>query len=66
MTYPDCRVQVGHSHLLRTLHSLDHLLLVLPGAKGASALGDAAEPGRGRLVSSGNGQSQRPPARSKA
>lgn len=33
LTYPDGRVQVGHSHLLRSLHSLDHLLLVLWGEK---------------------------------
>lgn len=31
LTYPDRRIQVGHSHLLRTLHGLDHLLLVLRG-----------------------------------
>lgn len=32
-TYPDGRVQVAHSHLLGTLHRLDHLLLVLGGER---------------------------------
>lgn len=44
-TYPDGRVQVGHSHLLRSLHSLDHLLLVLWGH-------NRAGPGWGRLAPS--------------
>ena len=70
MTYPDRRVQVGHSHLLRTLHGLDHLLLVLRGEKSASAPGDApadscSEQGCGSLVSSGNGAKPAPPARPK-
>lgn len=39
LTYPDGRVQVGHSHLLRSLHSLDHLLLVLWGEKSRAGAG---------------------------
>lgn len=39
LTYPDGRVQVGHSHLLRSLHSLDHLLLVLWGEKSGAGAG---------------------------
>lgn len=71
LTYPDRRVQVGHSHLLRTLHGLDHLLLVLWGEKSASTPGDApadscSEQGCGSLVSSGDGAKPACPARPKA
>lgn len=43
-TYPDGRVQVGHSHLLRSLHSLDHLLLVLWGEQSGAGAGPCLSP----------------------
>lgn len=43
-TYPDGRVQVAHSHLLGTLHRLDHLLLVLGGGEGGMERG-SPQPG---------------------
>lgn len=61
LTYPNRRVQVGHSHLLRTLHGLDHLLLVLR-ARGASAPGHVPAAGRAPAASSCQGTVQSPPS----
>lgn len=62
LTYPDRRVQVGHSHLLRTLHSLDHLLLVLRERGGSGHPGQGPQRPQG-VVSAGDGAKPAPPAR---